>query len=122
MIPTGTMIDNLSARREEIRDLTKQVEELKRSKAVMESDIMDRLEKEGVTGARSEHASVSVTENVKPQVNDWPTFYRFIAKNDYFHLLDRRPSVTGCRELFETKGAIPGVTPFIAKTLNLRNL
>jgi hypothetical protein len=65
---------------------------------------------------------VSITESVRPSVENWDDFYRFIHRHKYYHLLDRRPSVTGCRELFETKGNIPGVVPFTKRKINLRSI
>jgi hypothetical protein len=84
----------------------------------VERQLFQQLEKEGSTRGGGKLATVSVNESTVPQVEDWDAFYKYIARTKYFHLLDRRPSVSGCRELFETKGKIPGVVPFTKKKLN----
>lgn len=121
MIALGVMIDNLFQSREKIRAIEKELNELKREKSQMEKELLERLDKEGSKGAKSKFASVTISENVKPQVVDWEDFYKFIHKHEYFHLLDRRPNVAGCRELFETKGMIPGVVPYLDRRINMRN-
>jgi hypothetical protein len=64
--------------------------------------------------------SVGRSETVVPQVTDWDAFYAYIKRTNYFHLLERRPTAAGCRELFETKGKIPGVVPFTKVGLSFR--
>lgn len=115
----GSEIDKLHALREKKRKLEKEVEDVKHQMAEQEEEIMARMQKENITRATGSKANVSVSENVRPTVQDWDAFYNFIHRNKMYHLLDRRPSVSGCRELFETKGMIPGVVPFKQKTLRL---
>lgn len=84
----------------------------------VERQLFEQMDKEGTTNGGGKTATVTVNETVVPNVKDWDRFYAFIARMKYYHLLERRPSVTGCRELFETKGAIPGVEPFVKRRLN----
>ena len=88
----------------------------------VETALLEQMDREGTTKGGGKSATVSVNESVVPQVEDWDSFYAFIIKKKYTHLLERRPSVTGCRELFETKGAIPGVKPFIKRKLNFTSV
>jgi hypothetical protein len=67
-------------------------------------------------------ATVSISENIRPSVEDWDAFYAYIHKYKYYHLMERRPSVSGCNELLETKGKIPGVVPFTQRKLNVRSV
>lgn len=84
----------------------------------VETALLAQLDKEETTNGGGKLATVSITEAIVPNVTDWDSFYKYIARMKYYHLLERRPSVTGCRELFETKGAIPGVMPFTKRKLN----
>ncbi|MGZ5175377.1 MAG: hypothetical protein ACXWIS_14570 [Burkholderiales bacterium] len=118
----GELIDRASMVREEKRCLEAQVKDKARQLEAAEAQIIDALDKEGVRSSTGKLATASMSESVVPQVESWDSFYAFIAKHKYFHLLDRRPSVTGCRELFETKGKIPGVLPFVKRKLNLTNV
>lgn len=118
----GSAIDALWALREKKRKLETQVKEIEATIADSETQVMELMDKEGVEKTTGKKASVSITSNVVPQVEDWDAFYAYIHRNKYYHLLERRPSVTGCRELFETKGKLPGVLPFTKRKLNLRTV
>jgi hypothetical protein len=118
----GILIDDLQNRRESKRQLEAQVKLVQEGIDRAEQEVLAELDKQGLDKATGKLASVSISENIKPSVEDWDTFYAYIGKNKFWHLLERRPSVTGCRELFETKGKIPGVVPFKKRSINLRNL
>jgi hypothetical protein len=118
----GAAIDALWAQREKKRKLEAQVKEVEAAIADSEAKVMEMMDGEGVEKTTGKKASVSITTSIVPQCEDWDLFYEYIRKNKYFHLLERRPSVTGCRELFETKGKIPGVLPITKRKLNLRTV
>ena len=122
MSTIGTKIDTLHNIREQKRALEKEIESLQEQAAMLESELIDQMDAEGVTKSTGKHASVNIGENVKPSVEDWDAFYRYINRTKSFHLLERRPSVTGCRELFELKGKIPGVVPFTQRKINIRSV
>jgi hypothetical protein len=105
----GELADALFTAREVIRGLEEQVKEARERYALVEEELFAAAEAQKTLTGKGSKAAFSIGESVVPQVVDWDAFYKFIAKNKYYHLLERRPSVTGCRELFETKGAIPGV-------------
>lgn len=118
----GDKIDRIWGIREEIRELESKIKDLAKAKELIEEELLKQMDAEGITKSTGHRASVSISENIKPQVEDWDAFYAYIHKYGYFHLLERRPSVTGCRELFETKGMIPGVVPWTKRTVNLRTI
>lgn len=122
MSTIGAKIDQLHALREQKRALEGQIRQLTEQMNVLENDLIDQMDKEGVTKLTGNTATVSVTTSVKPSVEDWDVFYAYIHRFKYYHLLERRPSVAGCRELFETKGKIPGVVPFIQRKLSIRSI
>ena len=122
MSTVGVKIDALHALREEKR----QLEELLKAKAqeisLAENDLIEQMDQQNIIKSTGSKATVSISVSVKPSVEDWDAFYAYIHKNKYYHLLERRPSVTGCRELFDHKGAIPGVVPFTQRKLNIRSV
>lgn len=122
MSTIGAKIDMLHALREQKRALEGQIKQLSEQMAVLESDLIDQMDEEGVSKSTGKTATVSITTSVKPSVEDWDAFYAYIHRYKYYHLLERRPSVTGCRELLETKGKIPGVIPFTQRKLNIRSI
>lgn len=122
MSTVGAKIDALHALREDKR----QLEELLKAKAqeidLMENELIELMDQQNISKSTGTKATVSITTITKPSVEDWDAFYAFIHRNKYYHLLERRPSVTGCRELFDTKGKIPGVVPFTQRKLNIRSV
>lgn len=122
MSTIGVKIDTLQKLREKKRKLEASVKEVADSMSVLEKELMEQMDTEGVMKSTGKLASVSISESVKPSIEDWDLFYGYIHRNKYYHLLERRPSVTGCRELFEKKGKIPGVVPFTQRTINMRSV
>jgi hypothetical protein len=122
MATIGWMIDQLQAIREEKRHTEAQLKEIEERYAALQETLISAMHAEGVSKSTGHRATASISTSIKPSVEDWDVFYEFIHRNKYYHLLERRPAVLACRELFETKGAIPGVVPFTKETLNLRNL
>lgn len=62
----------------------------------------------------ADHGGTRVTpkEHVYAHVEDWERFYQFLHDEQYYHLLERRVSVTGYRELLDLGREVPGVVPF----------
>lgn len=122
-MPTiGSSIDALHDLRETKRVLEKQLHDVETRISTLETELIENMDKEGVVKSTGTAATASIITSVWPSVEDWDAFYAYIHRLRYYHLLERRPSVTGCRELFETKGKIPGVVPFTKRKLNLRSL
>lgn len=119
---TGGMIDQLWAAREEKRRLEEHVKEVEVSIKDIEAKLMERLDAEGMDKATGKKASVSVTSAVTADVQDWDALYPYIAKNKFWHLLHKRVSDPGFRELWEQGKKVPGVTQFIRKKINLRTV
>ena len=122
MSTVGVKIDALHALREEKRQLEKLLKAKAQEIDLAENDLIEQMDQQNITKSTGSKATVSISTSVKPSVEDWDAFYAYIHKNKYYHLLERRPSVTGCRELFDHKGAIPGVVPFTQRKLNIRSV
>lgn len=122
MSTIGAKIDSLQKLREKKRIAEKTVTDIAKQMSDLENELMTQMDEEGVVGSKGKLASASISETVKPSIEDWDKFYAYIHRMKYYHLLERRPSVTGCRELFETKGKIPGVVPFTQRKINLRSV
>lgn len=114
----GAKIDLRQSLKSEKEQIQKLLDDVDADIDRVEKALFEQMEKEGTTNGGGSKATVSIVESVVPNVKDWDAFSKYIFRTKYLHLLERRPSVTGCRELFETKGAIPGVEPFIKRRLN----
>lgn len=118
----GSLIDALHAKKLEVKAALAEMNRLIEEADRLELQIIDRLDAEESATGSGKRAAATVNESVVPQVQDWDALYAYIHENKYYHLLQRRPSSPGCRELFEQQKQIPGVVPFTKRTLNLRSL
>lgn len=109
MSTIGDKINRLYALREAKRDLEKEVKDISKSMSELECELIDQMDEAGTFKAASGAASVSITKSVVPAVENWDLFYEFIHEHKYFHMLERRPAVLACREMFEHDGKIPGL-------------
>lgn len=108
--------------REKKRALESDIKAIEVERLTIEVALMVQMDAEGVEKSTGKAASVSIAKSIKPSVENWDLFYGYIHRKKLYHLLERRPSVTGCRELFEKRGKIPGVVPFEQRQINMRNL
>jgi hypothetical protein len=118
----GATIDQIWAVREEKRNLEAQVKEVSAKIEELEGQLMERLEKEGLEKAAGTKASVSIGSSVVADVQDWDSFWAYILKNKYTHLLQRRVSEPAYRELLDAGKKVPGVQPFTKRKLNIRTV
>ena len=118
----GDLVDKLKAKKDEIDANNAALAVLKKAYDEIEEKLFAASDAQKTTGGRGEKASFTIGESVVPQVKDWDLFLKFIYKKKYGHLLERRPSVVACRELFDTVGTIPGAEKFTKRKLNLRSI
>jgi hypothetical protein len=114
------MVEALASERAKRKGAEEIAKEHKANEEKLEEAILAKLAEQQLD--RGSHAGYTFSRNetVVPQVEDWDAFYTYIRKNNYFHLLERRPASAGCRELFGLKGKIPGVVPFTKVSLSFR--
>lgn len=115
----GHQADEFFNLRERKRELENQLEMVEQEIRIKEGELMEQMDLQGVSKITGRSATIGVYESVKPSVENWSEFTEFIHKNRYYHLLERRPSVLGCRELFEKNGQIPGVVPYVQRKLRM---
>jgi hypothetical protein len=125
-IPLGKLIDKLNEAREAKRKHAEQEKILNAAYTELEAQILGRLGEEGMNKATGTKATASISQVVVANVEDWEKFHAFVKKTGFFHLLQRRVSDPGFRELLEQKGeaamAKVGVVPFVKTNLNLTTL
>ena len=108
--------------REQKRAAEVAVKEIEVKITAAEEEVMERLGAQGLDSAKGKDASVSVTSATVANVEDWPAFHAYIAKNKFFHLLQKRVSDPAYRELLDLGKKVPGVSPFNKKKLTLRSI
>lgn len=118
----GAMIDEMYKLREEMQGYTSKAKKLKEQMDLLESAIINRLDIDETTMSRGKAASAILTETVVPKIDDWDEFYNYIQENEAFHLLQRRPATTACRETLEAGEQIAGVSTFTKRAISLRKI
>ena len=118
----GALIDALDDAREVKRALAVQTKEAEATYNELAAEIIAKMDAEDTRKGEGKKAGASITEVVVGQIDDYDTFTKYIKRTGYFHLLERRVSAVAFRELFEQKGAVPGLVPFTKRNLNLRSL
>lgn len=116
----GMLIDQMHAKREEKRLVSKQLDELDEAYRALETQLLALMDAQKTTKGAGAVASASVSETVVANVEDWDKFHAYIHKMKAYHLLERRPAQAAVRELFQMSKTVPGVTPFTNRRINLR--
>jgi hypothetical protein len=121
-IPQGanlsTLIDMLVAEEAQREEAQKVVDAIKENEEVLHEAILEALAATGVDRVSYAGRTAKREEKVIPSLKDWDSFTKFIHRNKYYHLVERRPAVLACRELLALKGKIPGIEPFVKVKLS----
>lgn len=120
--PLGLQIDALFRLKEQLRAHQEIEKGIQAKIAEAELGVMEAMEAQGVDKSTGKLATVGISETVTGNVEDWDTFLAYVYKNRFGHLLQRRLSDPAIRELFESKGKVPGVVPFTKRRLNVRKV
>lgn len=107
----GTHMDALFKLKAKHKKAQEAADAIKKEVTAAEEALMAQMLDAGVEKSTSKGGTISVSKSIVPSVIDWDAYYAYIHKNKYYHLLERRPSATGCRELFEMGKKVPGVEP-----------
>ncbi len=109
----------LADRQRAAADFAKQEKEARADIAALETKIRDIILQLGLDSATGAGLRVAPIEAVYPKVENWDDFYKFIKETDYFHLLERRLTSTGYRELLSMGRQVPGVVPVVSLKLRV---
>ena len=118
----GATIDAMWALREEKRAAVAATKVIELKIENLESTMFDLMDAQETTKSQGKKASASITETVVGNVEDWEALWPYISKNKYWHLVQKRVSDPGLRELWALNKKTPGVVPFTKRTLNVRSL
>lgn len=121
VLTLGASIDKLWQLREDKRGHDSESKKVEVQIKELEALMFGLMDAQETTKSEGKKASVSIGETVVGNVEDWEALWPFIAKNKFFHLVQKRVSDPGLRELWALGKKTPGVTPFTKRTLNLRS-
>ena len=118
----GAATDEMWALREEKRKLGIEEKRIETAIKALEETIFGLLDAQDTRKAEGKKASVSIGEAIVGNVEDWDALWPWIAKTKNFHLIQKRVSDPGLRELWALNKVVPGVQPFTKRTLSVRSL
>lgn len=108
----GLISDEILALQKEIKKTNDAVDALEAQKKGLCEELMKAADAEKLEKGGGKASAFTIKPHTVPQVENWDMFYEFILKNKYLHLLQRRPGVQACAELWEQNKTIPGVEKF----------
>jgi len=114
-------VQELKSLNERIKDVNDQLTDLKRAKLNIELSIIEEMDTEGLSLARTDFGTVSVNKTDVASVKDWPKFEEYIYEHKALYLLQRRPSDPAYRDEIAAHGDLPGVETFTKVKLSLTN-
>tara|TARA_R100001509_G_scaffold148655_1_gene106642 strand:- start:2353 stop:2724 length:372 start_codon:yes stop_codon:yes gene_type:complete len=107
--------------RDGIKDLQAQEKELNTLKRELEGQIAIRMTEEGLDKISNGGRTVSLKNEIVPDVEDWDALQQHVAKTGEFELLHRRVSATAYREKVSLGADVPGVTNRELTRINYRS-
>lgn len=118
----GETIDEMHTLRAKKRALEDMVKELDKEYSTKEMELMSLMDVQQTRTSEGKLASVHIDEVVYPTADNWDAIYKYIYDNKYFHLLERRLTAVGYRELLERGVQVPGIVPFKKRKVKLTSL
>lgn len=119
-------INELIAQRKKVKDqmteLNNQLKELRAEQDDLDYALMQKMDTEGLSRTANDIATVSISEEVVPDVVDWDLLYQHVIDTNDFSLIQRRISSTAYRELLKLGEDVPGLQPREIRRVNFRSL
>lgn len=115
----GEAIDLLYKLRAERLEAQGKVDEMKAKESALHDHILNSFEKSELEGGKGEVASASVKRTTTMRITDWEAFYKYVAENGAFDLLQRRGNDAAFRARLEDNLTVPGTEPFQVVSLSL---
>ena len=115
------VVKELKVIKDKMSELNDSLKDLNAAKINLETQIIESMQVEGISLARTDFGTVSVTKTDVASVKDWPAFEEYIYENRALHLLQRRTSAPAYRDQVAAEGEIPGVVTFTKHALSLTN-
>ena len=74
------------------------------------------------SGLQGMHSRVQVTESPKPNVTNWPEFYKYVARTKSWELLNKALNIEAFKERWADKKQVPHTDVFRVKRVSCTKL
>jgi hypothetical protein len=118
----GGLSDKKFAKEREIEKLNAKVKDLEKEKAEIEQFLLAAMQDAGTDICRGKLSTTSISEILRPKIDDFDTFSQFCLRKKALHLFERRIASTAYKEMKDLLGGkpIPGLSEYIQVRLNTR--
>jgi len=82
--------------------------------------VLALMQEQDLLKVSNSSGTIYLSRQVVPKVINWDEFYKYIRDNNYFHMLERRPSRGAFKESYELGEQIPGVDPVLFDEVRTR--
>lgn len=118
--PIGWWVDEHQRLKSEVDELQQKLNEAKRELNEFAEKALEKFGKEGLEGARGEHATGFVEERDHFNISDRREFEKYVKRTGHLELFQGRVSAEAYRELSSQGKKIPGVGIFTKRTFRTR--
>ena len=118
----GDIADDIQRLAATIKEKQDEIDVLESQELALKAELIKAAEAAGLTAGKTTTASWKVEQQTVPQVKDWESFYEYIMNNQYFHLLQKRPAVKACQELWDKGIVIPGAEKFTQPKVSVKGV
>ena len=119
----GELTDALWEQREIKRSLNEQLKIVEAGIEALTSELLERMEGEGLDAVKGSKSSITITPSIQPQIEDWDEFLKWTWRTKNLQMLRRQINPDPFREVCGLRGSPPpGTTSFVKKTLNMRTI
>lgn len=105
------LMEQLKAKRAQHAEAQAVVDGIEAEEEVLEAQILEKLQETGVDRVVHSGYLAKRDERIYGQIKDYDAFTKFVHRNKYYHLFERRIATLAFRELLGLKGSVPGVEP-----------
>lgn len=118
----GDIADEVLVMQAKIKKKEDEVKVLEEKAAKLKEELRLAADAEGLTAGGGKKSKFTIDAQIVPQANNWDQFWAYIDSTKYFHLVQRRPAVKACQELWEQNIAIPGIDKFTIMKVNVKGV
>lgn len=105
-----------------IKKLEDQVKILEDEESQLKEELRLAADGQNLTQGGGTKSKWTIEPQVVPQATDWDAFYPWMARKKWFHLLQRRPAVKACQELWSQGITIPGIDKYTTMKVTVKGV
>lgn len=105
--------------REQRLEKEKEVARLKEQQDIVAAQILEICKEQGADTIKTSHGTISRRTNRNYWTSDWESFYKFIAENDAFALMQQRINNTNMKQFLDENPNLhpPGLNADVNQTV-----